>query len=136
MSDETTAIRVIPFSGAHKGDYRPWKIKTSAIGSKYGWAEALLNDYSHVGVTGLSLTDEVKEQKKKNGKAVTYLVLSCTDKAFNTVTNAKVYQNGFEMWESLRKKYEADDDDDLVGLIGEFVTSRLETIDKQNNYQE
>jgi hypothetical protein len=27
----------------------------------------------------------------------------------------------------LRKKYEADDDYDLVGLIGEFVTSRLET---------
>jgi hypothetical protein len=36
-----------------------------------------------------------------------------------------VYQNAFEIWESLRKKYEADNDDDLVGLDGEFVTSIL-----------
>jgi hypothetical protein len=82
---------------------------------------------SHDGVTGTNLTDEVKAEKKLNGKAVTHLVLSCTDKAFNTVTNAKVYQNAFKLWESIRKKYEADDDNDMVGLVGEFVTLRLET---------
>jgi hypothetical protein len=79
MSDETMSIRVIPFSGTPKGDYHPWKIKTSAIGYKYGWAEALLNDYSHVGVTKTNLTDEVKAEKKLNVKAVTHLVLSCTE---------------------------------------------------------
>jgi hypothetical protein len=31
------------------------------------------------------------------------------------------------MWESLRKKFEAVTDNDLVGLIGDFVTSRLES---------
>jgi hypothetical protein len=47
----------------------------------------------HPGISGAGLTDTIKEEQKTNGKAVTYLVLSCTAKAFNTVTNAKVYQN-------------------------------------------
>jgi hypothetical protein len=71
------------------------------------------------------LTDEFKEEQKANDQAVTYLVLSCTDKAFNTVTNARVYENAYEMWESLRKNFEADDDDDVLSLIAEFVESRL-----------
>jgi hypothetical protein len=117
---------VIPFSGALKGEYRPWKIKTSAIGNKYEWMKALQSDLTHPGLSGAALTDPIRADQKLNGKAVTYLVLACTDKAFNTVTNSKVYQNAFEMWESLRMKLEADNDDNLVGLVGEFVSSRLE----------
>ena len=41
------------------------------------------------------------------------------------VTNARVSDNAYKMWESLRKKFEADDDDDMVGLIAEVVESRL-----------
>jgi hypothetical protein len=41
------------------------------------------------------------------------------------VTNARVYENAYEMWKSLRKKFEADDDDELVGLITEFVELRF-----------
>jgi hypothetical protein len=130
MADETTNIRVIPFNGgSQKSNYRPRRIKTLAIGNKYGWMEALESDFSHLGVTGTALMDEIKEEKKKNGnKAVTYLVPSCMDtKAItNTVTNAKCIINGYAMWESLKWKYEADGDNGLVGLIGEFATSRLE----------
>jgi hypothetical protein len=74
MWDKTTSIRVIPFSGAHKSEYHLWKIKTLAIGNKYGWIEALESDFSHPGVPGIDLTEAIKEEKKKNGKAVTYLV--------------------------------------------------------------
>jgi hypothetical protein len=44
---------------------------------------------------------------------------SCPDRC--APGRAKVYQNAY-MWGSLRKKFEADDDNDLVGLIGDFVT--------------
>jgi hypothetical protein len=58
----------------------------------------------HPEISGAALIDGIKEEQKTNGQAVTYLVLSCTDKAFNTITNAKqVYQNAYEMWESLQK---------------------------------
>jgi hypothetical protein len=30
------------------------------------------------------------------------------------------------MWEALRKKFEADDDDDMTGLINDFVMSRMD----------
>jgi hypothetical protein len=79
---------------------------------------ALQADHMHPGISVAALTDVFKEEQNTNGKGLTYLVLSCTDKAFNTVTNTKVYQNAYEMRESLRKKYKADDhDDDLVGLV-------------------
>jgi hypothetical protein len=83
MLDETTSIRVIPFSGILKSEYSPWKFKTSAIGSQYGWMEALQSDLTHPGITGVVLTDAIKEDQKTNGKVVTYLVLACKDKAFN-----------------------------------------------------
>jgi hypothetical protein len=35
-----------------------------------------------------------------------------------------MHKNAYNMWESLRKKFKAEADDDLVGLIGDFVTSR------------
>jgi hypothetical protein len=124
MSDETRSIRVIPFSGTHKSEYCPWKIKRTAIGSKYGWVEALKADLTHDEI-GAALTDAFKEEQNANDQAVTYLVLLCTDNAFNTVTNGRVYKNAYEVWESLRKKFEADNYDELVCLIAEFVESRL-----------
>ena len=47
MSDETRSIRVIPFSGTLKSEYPPWKVKTRAIRSKYGWIKALKADLTH-----------------------------------------------------------------------------------------
>jgi hypothetical protein len=38
-----------------------------------------------------------------------------------------VYENAYGMWESLRKKFETDNDDNMAGLIAEFVESRLLT---------
>jgi hypothetical protein len=125
---------VIPFSGVHKSNYRLWKIN----GNKYGWAPALLTNYTHDGVTRIYLTDARIDERKLNGKAATHLVSSCTGKTFNTVTNAKVYQNAFELGLSFHKKYKADNDNNLVGLVGEFVTSRLETgkEDQKNGFQD
>jgi hypothetical protein len=105
MSDERTSIRVIPFSGVLKSEYRPWKFQDFSHSNKYGCMGAQQADFTHPGISGLALTDAIKQEQKTNGKAVTYLVLSCTNKAFKTVTNVKVYQNTFETWESLRKKY-------------------------------
>jgi hypothetical protein len=68
MSDETTSIRVIPFSGAQKSEYGPWKIKTSAIGNKYGWMGALEVDYTHPGISGADLAGVINEEQKSNGK--------------------------------------------------------------------
>jgi hypothetical protein len=61
MSDKPTRIRVISFSRTCKSNYRPWRIKTVAIISKYGWIGALDADYMHAGIPGAALTDAFKE---------------------------------------------------------------------------
>jgi hypothetical protein len=80
---EPTSIRDVPFSGLLKSEYRPWRIKTEAIGTKFGWAEALTNDYQNEGND--APTDEEKAEIILNDKGVTYLVLSCKNKAFTTM---------------------------------------------------
>jgi hypothetical protein len=48
------------------------------MGNKYGWMGALERDYTDPGISGAAFTDVIKEEQESNGKAVTYLVLSCT----------------------------------------------------------
>jgi hypothetical protein len=76
-------------------------------------------------------------KSKSQSKAVTYLVPSCTDKAFNTFTNAKVHQNAYDIWEMWRKEFEADNDDDLlVGLVRDFDSVRLEAPAQASMFQQ
>jgi hypothetical protein len=61
------------------------RIQTEAYGIKYGWADALLNDYQHDGK--IALTDDEKAKIVPNDKLMTYLVLCCTGKALNIITS-------------------------------------------------
>jgi hypothetical protein len=55
---------VIPFSGTHKSEeYCPWKIKTTTIGSQYGWIETLKLDLTHDEI-GVTLMDEFEVEQK------------------------------------------------------------------------
>jgi hypothetical protein len=45
---------------------------------------ALEAGYMHAGITGAALMDVLEKKQKSNGIEETYLVLSCTDKSFNT----------------------------------------------------
>jgi hypothetical protein len=49
-----------------------------------------MNDYQHE--DNQAPTDTKKAEIILNDKAMTYLVLSCTDKAFNTITLKRVPQ--------------------------------------------
>jgi hypothetical protein len=92
---------VIAFKGESE-KWRQWKIKTTAIGTKKKWVEALENDWAYDGWT-TTLTTDKKANKKMNDEPWNYLVMACENEPFDIITS-QTETNAHVAWEKLKEE--------------------------------
>ena len=128
-TDKDNKIRYIPYDG-DKDKWEEWRIKTMAVARMREWSKALTIDMSHESISDGILSGTQKTDVAMNEKAWNYLILSCTDKAFQIVVlggdisskATRKRENAYEAWQALMKKYAPTTNDAYIRLYEEFVS--------------
>jgi hypothetical protein len=116
-------IGALTFKG-EQDEWRGWKMMFLAYAEEKECEDSLLLDDPIPAVTANNTADE-KAKIASNKKAMRLLAMSCArGKAQPYVELAK--GNARVAWKSLVKRYERDDDADLIRLEKEFATCAIE----------
>ncbi len=105
--------------------FHKWAIKVKAMGVRHGWLDGLLKDLM------LDRKSMAKDEEKKvlmNDLAYHYLVMLCTDYAFDYVQAAEgadSYRDARKAWKDLCAHYDEVTADDLISLTTEWNNCKL-----------
>ncbi len=121
-ADDSKTKTHVKFDGKDSWKFCKWALKVKAMGTRQGWLDGLLKDMK----LDRKSTDKVEETKVlMNDLAYHYLVMSCTDYAFDYVQAAEgvdSYGDARKAWNDLCACYDEASD----GRRLDFINYRVE----------
>ena len=108
-SVEIKSVKTIKFGGEDE-NWREWSRKVLAYFGQQGWTEAIL--------------DEKKASESEKNKALNFLVMSLTSRAFAFVQDAT---SAATVWRELCEEYEPNDDVDVYDIQESFSKCQLKS---------
>jgi len=124
-SEETETETYFKFDGKDPRKFQDWAAKTRSVAARKGWLGAITKD---VTLNRASTTNEDKAAVLMNDLAYHYLMVACTDNAFQYVRaaeDANYNGNARKAWVELCRRYDDVTESDLIALTTEYNNCKM-----------